>query len=1554
MIFITVGTTWGMGQGGAASYEGMASIGSNSLIQLNTVRASGYNGIEFRGSNITLKNNYIDSFNIRKDDGGGIYTAADVPAVRTNQLVDGNICVNGGGGFNSPNNAGAGTTTTNSDAFGIYFDGNSNGITLINNTMANCGSGGLFLNGDSGLIVRSNTTYNCNITGATNGAVTVVTPTAFPVTIPMRGVRFANNIIVQKAAQGGAPVITSFVVNFQTTTDANMANWVGVGGAFPGSLWDSNYYCRPFSENGGTMRRQTTGGITTSNLAGWQAFTASAAGGSKGYDIHSKISPKTIPDTTSNNIRFYENHTQSPVTIALPGTWIDMKNVAYPGTVTLAPFTSVVLLFSTAVGSPLAGTATIAQNPVTCFGNTTSITINATGGTSPYQYRIGAGAFSSTNVFTGLAAGTYTFQVRDAALTVVTVQATITQPAQITISQSSPPITINGNTTTTTVTASGGTGTLQYKLDAGAFQSSNVFTLVGAGTHTITVRDANLCTNTLTYTLTQPSVLVLSLAAGTNPLTCFGNTTTITATASGGTTPYTYKLNGGTSQSSNVFSNNVAGTYQVTVTDAAGAVTTQTIVITQPTQITITESHTAIVVNGGTSTVTITASGGTGTLNYSLDGGTFQVSNVFSGVLAGNHSIRVRDANLCINTLAFTITQPSNLIVTSSITTAIPCNGSTGTITGSASGGTSPYDYQVNGGTRQSSAVFSGLTAGTYTLTVHDAGGAIVSASPLTLSQPAQITVSVAFGSAPATVTVTASGGVGTLNYSLDGGTFQASNVFNAVAAGNHTVTVRDANLCTAPKSFTVLAPLVANSSVTNATCNGGNGTVVITGSGGQPPYSGTGTFSQAAGTVTYTIQDNLGAVATKSVTVTQPAAINVSVATVGSPATVTVTATNGVGTLSYRLDGGTPQASNVFTSVAAGNHTVVVTDANGCTGQKAFTVGASLAITASSTNPVCNGGNGSVTIGASGGTAPYTGTGVFAQAAGTHLYTITDNAGATHDTTITITQPAAIGVTVATTSAPATVTVTAVNGVGLLAYRLDGGSPQGSNVFSSVAAGNHTITVTDANGCVGSVTFNIGTALSISLSVGTISCNGGTTTATVIPAGGTFPYTFLWSTGNQTSTVNNLVAGTYSVRVTDNVAHIHDTTFVITQPTSIAFTITTGTILINGGTTTAQATSVSGGAGGYTYSLDGGAYQGSSSFAGVAAGTHTLTVKDANSCTKAQFFTLTQPGALIITISRGAAISCAGGTQNITVGGTGGTTPYTGTGVFAKLAGTYTFSITDAFGATADTIINVTQPSPIVVSVAFTAILINGGTSTVTVTASGGTGGLTYSLDGGGYQGSNVFAGVSAGTHTITVKDANTCTQGNSFSISQPTALTQTATAVTSSLTCYGDVTTVNIVAAGGTAPLTYGKNGVFGGSASFTNLTAGTYTFSTKDAFNARQDTIITISQPPLITLTQVTQYPSIVTYGGNADSVIVASAGGVPINDSVYQYAIDGGSYTTSDSAFKYRFTSVSGGQHTVSIKDASGCVQTYSFFVEQSAAPLPYIIKRKPKRHIYVQL
>ncbi|HMC99312.1 MAG TPA: hypothetical protein VKH37_04135, partial [Ferruginibacter sp.] len=257
----------------------------------------------------------------------------------------------------------------------------------------------------------------------------------------------------------------------------------------------------------------------------------------------------------------------------------------------------------------------------TCFGSTNgSIVIHASGGTSPYTFSINGTSYFTDSTFSNLAAGTYTLYVKDATNTIVTSQATLTAPPQLTGSTSitnlACPFSSSGSIT---VTAGGGTPPYQYSLDGGSFQSSNIFSGLIAGGHTIIIKDAHNCTLQLSATVTQPPAFVYSSSA-TIP-SCFGASNgTVTINVTGGTPPYLFSLNSGPFQSSNVFTGLPAGTYLSQIKDANNClITGPSAVLGQPTAINGTTTVVNLLCAGAsTGSITVSATGGVGGYQYSL------------------------------------------------------------------------------------------------------------------------------------------------------------------------------------------------------------------------------------------------------------------------------------------------------------------------------------------------------------------------------------------------------------------------------------------------------------------------------------------------------------------------------------------------------------------------------------------------------------------------------------------------------------------------------------------------------------------------------------------------------------------------------------------------------------------------------------------------------------------------------------------------------------------------------------------------------------------------
>jgi large repetitive protein len=919
-------------------------------------------------------------------------------------------------------------------------------------------------------------------------------------------------------------------------------------------------------------------------------------------------------------------------------------------------------------------------------------------------------------------------------------------------------VTCNGGSNgSVTVTTTGGTGALSYSWSPSGGTTS-VGTNLPAGTFTCTVSDANACVATKTVTITQPPVITASISFSSSVSCNGGNTGAATVSASGGTGSFTssWSPSGGSTASATSLT---SGIYTCTVMDANACVKTSTVNITQPGLITYSVSSiTDLVCNGiATGAASISASGGTGTLTYSWtpSGGT---NSSASNLLAGTYTCTITDGNACVKTPTLTINQPSAITsFVSSQSNVSGCFGdNNGSATISASGGTGAltYSWSPSGGTATTA---NNLIAGNYSCTITDASGC-VKTQTLVIAQPAAITSSISSqtnidcnGNNNGSITVAASGGTGSLVYSWapSGGT---SATENNLAAGTYTCTIKDGNNCTKIQTAVITQPPAISSSITaqtNVSCNGGNnGSVSVFASGGtgvltyswSPSGATTASVNNlTAGAYICTITDANNCTKNQSVSITQPNVIttsilgqsNVSGCFGQSNGSATILAGGGTGTLNYLwVPSGGSSAS--ATNLSANTYTCYVTDANSCTKTQIVTISQPPAIASSvsfqSDVTGCYGqSTGAAGISASGGTGTLTyswspvggtsSTGINL-AAGTYTCTITDANTCTKTQTVSIAQPAPLTSSISSQNnvngcngqTNGDATVLASGGTGTLNYNW---VPSGGTAAtaSNLGAGSYTCTITDANSCTKTQTVTITQPSAITASISSQNnvsgCYGQSNgAASVSASGGTGVLSYSWSpSGGTAATGSNLTAGTYTCTITDANNCSTTQTVTINQPPAITSTITTQTNLsCHGGNNGSVSVSASGGTGSLNYVW---APSGSTltSISNLVAGTYTCTITDLNNCTKAQLVTITQPSAIVPTITSQGNVSCSGGSNGFVIlsasGGTGvlnyNWLPSGGTSDTAKnlSVGSYTCTITDANNCSKIQTVNISLSVP-------------------------------------------------------------------------------------------------------------------------------------------------------------------------------------------------------------------------------------------------------------------
>lgn len=479
-------------------------------------------------------------------------------------------------------------------------------------------------------------------------------------------------------------------------------------------------------------------------------------------------------------------------------------------------FTNCTDTASVTVAAPTAAiTAPVTITQPTCLANG-SVSIAAAGGWGSYTYEITSGpagytlpAPQTNGLFAGLnIGGTYTFTVTDTNGCVYTDDFVINEAVAPALDIVPNDICYDDATglTLTANVISGGDGNYEYSLNGGPFVTSNVFTGLGPGTHTIDVRDGNDCTDSETITI-DPE---LSVVASAPNITACATNTDITITAAGGDGNYVYAVvaNGATPTTGDFSTTNPvtvtsAGDYDVYVRDNGGASgyceANYDITIAQDPPLTINVTNTDILCSGeAQAQITIAASGGEGPYTYSINNGsTYQTSNTFVNLPAGSYNIRVRDANNCEVTEIYTINEPLTLSASAAVTALAECYPGMGAevrIT-NAIGGTAPYEYSFDGGSNYGASAIGYLLPGTHTLYIRDAN---LCTYPMTVTidpEPTPPTATPAIDyecDGEGTITVTTSSTDFDYTYEINGtpNTPNTSNVFSNVPVGNHTITV--------------------------------------------------------------------------------------------------------------------------------------------------------------------------------------------------------------------------------------------------------------------------------------------------------------------------------------------------------------------------------------------------------------------------------------------------------------------------------------------------------------------------------------------------------------------------------------------------------------------------------------------------------------------------------------------------------------------------------------------------------------------------------------------
>ncbi|MBI3134765.1 MAG: gliding motility-associated C-terminal domain-containing protein [Bacteroidetes bacterium] len=1181
--------------------------------------------------------------------------------------------------------------------------------------------------------------------------------------------------------------------------------------------------------------------------------------------------------------------------------------------------------FSITAG-PTCCTVTATSIPALCFGQASgTATANPANGVAPYTYVwYNAGMVpigQTTQTAINLAAGTYNVTITDNTGCTATTSIVVGQPAAALAATATPTnVTCFGlcNGSILVNAPTGGTPGYTYSNNGGAYQAGNTFSALCPGAYTISVKDANGCLLSLTPSITQPTDLTLAQTA-IAPSTCGLNNGSVTVTAGGGTPTYTYTL-GVTTNTTGVFTGLTPGAKVITVTDGNGCTETLNVTIVDaPGPVPFVDVQTNVACAGAlTGSVTIGVTGGSPAYQYKIDAGAFQASNTFNSVAAGAHTVTVQDANGCLGTVNFTITQPTALTFTS-VAVAATCNGvCDGQITVNASNATPPYEYSSNNGlTFQASNVLTGLCAGNINVVVKDANGCLANAV-VAITQPPALTSTQGFvdpacyQTPTGEISFTPAGGTPGYTYSVDNGaTFGGTTPVTGLMAGVYDVVVKDNNGCLFNSTVTLTDPpafsfnFIANNP---SNCGANDGSFEIVASNGLAPYF-------------------------------------------------------------YSIDGGvTVQVNNgFFGGLYSGLYNLVVEDANGCIDSIYSALSDNVMTTQVDlvAGTTCyNGTDGLGIVSQQFGAPPFTYTitpggttnfsGVFnGLSADTYYVTIQDNGLCIGIQQFTVTEPDSITFTpvvtdvTCNTGTDGEITITAPLGGdgGPYTYSIDGGvTYQAGATFTGLAAGTYSVYAQDGNGCLGAMDVDVEEPVpfNVVINATNLTCNANNSGFVQIVAAGSngpaYTYTF-GATTNGTGIFPSLAANTYNVVVTDPQGCTYNTTQVITEPAVLSATYVITNTLCNGSCDGEIAVTAAGGTPTYLYSSNGGTtYQSGSTLTGLCAGNQNVMVKDLNNCTLAAVQVVGEPTPLTYTtvitpstcnLPNGEIqINANGGTPVYSYSADGGTSFQPGSLITGLASNNYNVIVEDQNGCQTTSVEFVpSEASPIITGLVVTNVTCNAACDgQFDVTASGGTGALSFDIGGAG-QASGTFAGLCPNTYTITVTDANGCTDTQNEVITEPTVLTLAT--INTDLLCFNDNTgSIDADAAGGTVPYMYS----FDGGATFIvqdlaqNLAAGNYTIQVQDDNGCIAAQPVTLVEPAQLTI--VTQNATDASCFGLCDgSATLTIAGGT----GAYTYIWAGGvAGIGSNSAIN-----LCAGGYDVDVTDDNACLVSTTFSVNQPA-------------------
>lgn len=1149
---------------------------------------------------------------------------------------------------------------------------------------------------------------------------------------------------------------------------------------------------------------------------------------------------------------------------------------------------------------------------------------------------------------------------------------------------------------------SGGTGPYSFTVNSGATinlitgVSTYSFVALCNGTYDIIVTDSNGCS-------TSPSTTSFTIAP-INPITPNGTVTVfnqngfnvscngvadgaIFASATGGTGNFTYSLDGVNFQSSSTFSGLSAGSYTVTYKDANGCIETEILNLDEPPPLSGTAGINQDVDCYGFATGELTflvdpAQPGVPSYQYSLNNGlSYQNSNVLTGLLGDStYDVMIEDNNGCQYTSSIFLPQPTQINYLSVPSDYngynITCNGvSDGEISLSANGGAAGFTYSIDANNFQSSGIFTGLSAGSYSVVYKDTNGCTATEQVI-LIEPGIFTIPFTISNniicpedCSGAISINPSNYVGQVSYSLDSGIQQTTPFFSGlcgdITQGVYNLDATDENGCTTNTTVSISEPpaFVYSTSSIDESC---------------APPDGQATINVSSG---------------------------------------------GTGGYSYIWNTNPQQNTSVANNLSTGNYLVTVTDGNGCSFSESVTVGFSPAFSLSFTtvSPCLGPNSGSSTVFTAGatGTLSYQWSDINGPIAtglsatlnnvpiGTYFVDVTDATGCAITGSVDITNPInpikfdTIFVSQNSCYGVDDAQIEIIVSGGQQPYSYSNGSPtspQTNPVFGLLAPNSYNITVTDFNGCFIDTTIDIvypGLLEIDSTHFTNVSCFG-TEDAEILAIdviGGTAPFEFSVNGSTHYTNMayfNGYAPGTYTVEVYDANNCVGADYIIISEPDELVVDISTSGWVFNGnsglysyqikcnGDSSGFADLViNGGTGPYIknmYSAVSGLLIDSTysnSFSDISAGEYVFEVVDINGCIYSENILFSQPAPIVHNFVP-THVSCEGWNNgsliDVVSGGVGnsgtysyiwntGDTNYT---INNLGVGTYTITVHDENNCISQDSFNINDNNALSATSSFQDVtcfdycdgeisaVVTGGSPNFDIN---GNPVYLYSWNDILSQTTQTAIGLCVDNITNTteynciISDAQGCIDTIAVSISQPNQLVVSAI-VTSNfnlqdISCYGENDgALQASSTGGNSPYDYFWSNNFDQfnvlTSNNTNLIAGTYTVNVKDNKGCMDTTSITLNEPSELTL--IVSETNVNCYGIFDGTITADANGGTPFNaiPPEYNYSFSSGlSYQTNISTD----FNLSPGIYTVTATDQNGCsIESGSIYISQPSDAL----------------